>query len=139
MFAPNRSNGLSQQKRRGFTLIELMVTLVIVAILASIALPSYQQHVIRGRRSGAKAAMMDLANREQQYLLANRTYADTTALTALGYTPPTEVSSYYSWAVSAPTSTTFTITFTPTGAQASDGALTLDQAGDKTPAAKWQQ
>ena len=125
----------------GFTLIELMITLAIVAVLAAIAWPSYQQHVKRGRRASAKATMMDLASREQQYLLANRGYANTTALQAAGYTFPGDVSPYYTWAVDlgpGPTPT-FTITLTAIGSQASDGALTLDQAGYRTPLAKWQQ
>ena len=57
-----------------------MVAITIIGILAAIAWPSYTQQVVRGRRSSAKAAMMDIASREQQYLVANRVYADTTAL-----------------------------------------------------------
>jgi type IV pilus assembly protein PilE len=132
----------SNTKRNGFTLIELMVTVAIVAILAAIAFPSYQQYVIRGKRSAAKAAMMDLANREQQYLLANRLYADTAALTGTGYAPDSDVTQHYSWAVTvnnAATPPNFTITFTGTGGQASDGALTLNSQGTKTPVAKWER
>ncbi|AGI25670.1 methylation protein [Pseudomonas sp. ATCC 13867] len=127
-------------RSRGFTLIELMVVVAIVAILAAIAYPSYQQYIIRGKRSAAQAQMMDIANREQQYLLANRAYADKTALEAGGYALPSEVSRDYGYSVSADnaaTPPTFTVTFTPTGSQASDGALTLDSAGDKQPSAKW--
>lgn len=126
---------------KGFTLIELMITVAIVGVLATIAWPSYQQYVKRGRRSSAKAVMMDLANREQQYLLANRSYADKSALQATGYSLPSDVNPYYTWAVTlgAGPAPTFTITFTATGVQASDGALTLDQAGNRTPIAKWQQ
>jgi type IV pilus assembly protein PilE len=118
-----------------------MITVAIIAVLAAIAWPSYQQQVKRGRRSSAKATMMDIANREQQYLVANRVYADTAALQASGYSLPTDVTPYYTWAVDlgpgpAPT---FTITFTPAGSQLSDGVLTLDQAGNRTPIAKWQQ
>src|SRR5215207_7603886 len=69
----------------GFTLIELMITIAIVAILASIAIPSYRQYIIRGKRSAAKAVMMDIAIREQQFLLANRVYADTRTLVGSGY------------------------------------------------------
>ena len=118
-----------------------MVALTIVGILAAVAWPSYTQQVIRGRRSSAKAAMMDIANREQQYLVANRVYADTTAMQGTGYTVPSDVSQFYTWAVTLGTgaSPSFTITFTPTGAQTSDGALTLDQAGNRTPIGKWQQ
>jgi len=86
--------------------------------------------------------MMDIANREQLYLVANRVYANTAALQASGYTVPSDVSKYYTWDVQPlPGSTvpTFTITFTPIGPQAADGALTLDQAGNRTPIGKWQQ
>lgn len=132
--ADNRSHA-------GFTLIELMVTVAIVAILASIAFPSYRQYVIRGHRSAAKSVMMDLANREQQLLLASRVYADKAALTASGYVLPSEVSDNYGWDVVLPPTPepSFLITLTPTGAQAGDGALTLDNQGTKLPAAKWQK
>ncbi|GAC1460036.1 MAG: type IV pilin protein [Steroidobacteraceae bacterium] len=131
----------ARRRLAGFTLIELMVVVAIVAILAAIAFPAYQQYVQRGRRSGAKAAMMDIANREQQYLLTARTYADTGAMTATGYTIPADVGAYYTWAIALTPGNVpgFTITFTPTGAQIPDGALTLDDAGNRTPLAKWQQ
>ncbi len=124
---------------RGFTLIELMVVAAIVAILAAIAYPSYQQYVIRGKRSAAQAQMMDIANRQQQYLLANRSYASKTQLESGGYALPSEVSSNYGYSITVGSGTppTFTITFTPSGAQASDGNLTLSSDGSKTPAAKW--
>jgi type IV pilus assembly protein PilE len=118
-----------------------MIAVSIVGVLVAIAWPSYTQQVTRGRRSSAKAAMMDIASREQQYLVANRVYADTAALQSSGYTVPPDVSQYYTWTVNLGTGPTpaFSITFTPTGAQTSDGALTLDQAGNRTPIAKWQR
>ncbi|MFK8398111.1 type IV pilin protein [Pseudomonas sp. BGr12] len=124
---------------RGFTLIELMVVVAIVAILAAIAYPSYQQYVIRGKRSAAQAQMMDIANRQQQYLLANRAYASKSALESGGYALPSEVSGNYSYDITVGSGTppTFTITFTPSGGQASDGNLTLASDGTRTPSAKW--
>jgi type IV pilus assembly protein PilE len=118
-----------------------MITVAVVAILASIALPSYLEQLRRGRRSSAKVAMMDIANREQQFLLASRTYADTATLLATGYAGPSDVSAYYTWAVTVGSATvpTFVITFTAVGAQAVDGPLTLDQAGNRSPISKWQQ
>ena len=128
-----------RKRSQGFTLIELMVVAAIVAILAAIAIPSYQQYIIRGKRSGAQAQMMDIANREQQYLLANRAYASKSALEAGGYSLPSEVASDYSYDVTVGSGSppTFTITFTPSGSQASDGNLTLTSDGTKTPSSKW--
>ena len=50
---------------RGFTLVELMIVIVIVAILLAVALPSYQNSVQKGRRADAKAALLDVANRQE--------------------------------------------------------------------------
>jgi type IV pilus assembly protein PilE len=129
----------ARSKTGGFTLIELMITVAIVAILAAIALPSYRQYVIRSKRSAAQAQMMDIANREQQFLLANRNYADKTALTASGYALPSDVSVNYGYDIVLSTTGApgFTLTLTPQGGQASDGPLTLNSEGVKTPAGKW--
>lgn len=128
-------------RQNGFTLIELMITVTIVAILASIALPAYQEYVKRGNRRAAQAQMMDIANREQQIFLANRSYAahTDTAWTSTGYSlPPELVGKYtYSIAVGAGTVPSYTITFTATGMQTSDGNLSLNSEGVKTPADKW--
>lgn len=137
-------NSNAKSRVTGFTLIELMITVVIVAILAGIAVPSYRQHVIRANRSAAQSAMMDIANREQQFLLANRRYADTAALTGNGYSLPAEVADKYTLTVDAPSTAVppgYTIRMTPItgGAQASDGELTLNSQGVKTPADKWQR
>lgn len=126
---------------RGFTLIEVMIVVVIIGILASIALPSYQQYIIRGNRAAAQAQMMDIANLEQQYILANRVYTATGA--DLGYALPSDVAARYSYAITVDNvgpPPSFTITFTPTGTQASDGPLVLTSAGVRTRAgdpAKW--
>jgi type IV pilus assembly protein PilE len=129
----------SRPKAGGFTLIELMITTAIVAILAAVAYPSYTSYVVRANRTGAKAQMVDIANREQQFLLANRAYATKDQLTASGYSLPADLSSKYSWDVTVGTSTVpaFTVTFTATGTQLADGPLTLNSEGVKAPASKW--
>ena len=123
----------------GFTLIELMITIVIIGILAGIALPAYQNSVRKSHRSAAQAEMLDIANREQQYLLANRSY--TATLSNLGYSVPTEVAARYTCTVSV-TSTglpTFTVSCAPTSLQSASGfsTLTLGSTGAKAPAGEW--
>lgn len=129
----------------GFTLVELMIVVAIIGILAAIAYPSYRQYAVKANRSAAQQFMMTIANREEQYLLANRTYvsaADNAAITAnLNLPIPSETNGKYTFKVDGVSSTppSYTVTATPvTGStQESDGALTLDETGAKTPVAKW--
>jgi len=120
----------------GFTLVELMIAVAIIGILASIAIPSYVEYVKKGRRASAQSHLMDIAQRQQQYLLDARTYA--ASLTTLGITTPTDVANYYTIQVNvADAPPSFTITATAQGTQVSDGNLTLDSTGAKTPVGKW--
>ena len=125
--------------QRGFTLIELMITAAIIAILAAVAYPSYTRYVTKSNRTTAQAQMLDIANRQQQYLMANRTYATKAQLTTAGYVLPTQLTNLYSWdvALGATAVPSFTITFTGIGPQASDGALTYTNDGVKGPVSKW--
>jgi type IV pilus assembly protein PilE len=133
----------AMKSQKGFTLIEVMVAVVIVAILATIAIPSYREYVIRSHRRAAQAAMMEIATQQQQYFVANRWYA---TAAQLGYVLPPEVDEYYDLTINAPAPAvppaapalpTFTITLTATGSQAGDGPLSINSEGVKTPAAKW--
>ena len=125
-------------RRSGFTLLELMVTLVVIAILAAIAYPSYQEHLRKGRRAAAQAFLVDAASRQQQYLFDARAYAvGPDAITTLSLTVPAEVAPFYSVTVTpaVPTSPpTYTIIATPApgSMQVTDGGLTLDQEGART-------
>lgn len=127
-----------QAKQRGFTLIELMVVVTIVAVLMLVALPAFKNQMLKGHRAAAQAEMMEIANKQQQYLLANRSY--TATLSDLGYSMPSDVSLRYSPTITVPGTTvpSFTITFTAQGPQVDDGGpLTLNHLGEKGPAGYW--
>ena len=64
-----------RRPQRGFSLIELMIVVVIVGILASIAYPSYAEYVMRGNRQAARSALLQIADRQEQFFLDNKRYA----------------------------------------------------------------
>ena len=64
-----------RRKSLGITLIELMIVIVIVAVLASIAVPSYRQYIVRTHRAEAKTALMQLAAAQEKFYLQNNRYA----------------------------------------------------------------
>jgi type IV pilus assembly protein PilE len=130
-----------KHRQRGFTLIELMITVAIVAILSAIAYPSYQQYVRKSVRSAAQSFMLSLAAKQEQYIVDARAYTATIGTGGLAMTAPAETSGKYTFAMTAPGGTppTFTITATVVGgsSQAVDGNLGLTSDGVKTPANKW--
>ncbi|QSX35416.1 prepilin-type N-terminal cleavage/methylation domain-containing protein [Shewanella avicenniae] len=80
------------KKASGFTLIEVMIVVVIIGILASIAYPSYIDFVTRSNRAEAHAALMKVANLQEQYYLDNRKY--TSSMSDIGV-PVSTASNYY--------------------------------------------
>ena len=127
-----------RHKETGFTLIELIFAMVVLAILVTIAIPSYQDHMRKGRRAAAQTFLIDVGSRQQQYLLDARSYAvGAGALTALNMTVPTEVAPYYTITIepAAPTTPpTYRVVATPVAgsAQVPVGDLTIDQSGART-------
>lgn len=129
----------SPRRHRGFTLIELMIAVAVVAILAAVAYPSYTEHIRKSRRATAQAALMDLASRQQAYLLDRRAYATTAAELSFGL--PSELEGRYTLTVVADNAVsprTFLATATPINGQAQNNEqpLSIDQAGNRTPAGR---
>ena len=135
-----RSNQLQQKKSqhggasRGFTLIEVIVVMAVVAILAAVAIPSYSEYILRSHRSAAQSFISDVASRQSQFFLDRRSYAGTVA--ALNMTVPADVAQRYTVAIAPVVGppAAFQVTATPTGRQATDrcGLLTVDQANNRT-------
>ena len=126
-------------KARGFTLIELMIVVVVVAILAAIAIPSYRQYVLRTNRTEAKRTLLNVAAAQEKFYLQNNSYAGSSALTM---TPPaglgiqgTTEHGHYTVAINGADAATFSATAIAQGGQAQDSrcaSFTINQAGAKT-------
>lgn len=118
----------------GFTLIELMAVVVIVAVLTMIAYPAYQSFTVKANRAEAKSYLMDVAQKQQLYFNDSRTYAGDA--TALNSTAPARVAKNYAVTFEITTSTpppTFTISAVPRAdtLQAGDGTLSIKNTGEK--------
>ena len=142
-----------KHSQAGFTLVELMVVVMVIAILASVAIPSYSGYVTDARRQGAAQEMLTIASRQEQHFLDNKAYA--TTLTQLGYSAQpigtdengayvgaTDASAMYTFAITSTTATTsgtiraYTVSAIPKGSQLSRDSecatLTLNEAGVRT-------
>lgn len=121
-------------RTKGFTLIEVMITVAIVGILAAIAYPSYAEYLRKSRRAEAQSVLMNIGTRQQQMLLDTRSYGATVA--ALNISVPAQVATNYTVTVTVPAGNppTFTATATPQGDQVKDkcGTLGVDNTGAKT-------
>lgn len=84
---------------KGFTLIELMIAIAIIAILIAVALPSYQSYVRKGKRAVAQSFVAQISLKEEEYFAQMRSYTGTITSGGLGLSIPTEVSSLYDFQV----------------------------------------
>ena len=130
------------RQQAGFTLVELMVVLAIVGILASIALPAYQDSVRKSRRADAQGALQQFRQAMERHYSKRYTYegagaggADTGAPDIFATQSPVEGgTAFYNLTVNAAANNTFTIQAAPVGPQVGDdcGTLTLTNTGVRT-------
>jgi type IV pilus assembly protein PilE len=145
----------SKRDSSGFTLIELMIVVVVVAVLSAIALPSFMDSIRKSRRAEAVASISAIEQAQERWRANNTTYAANSVLSTaapggLGQ-PSTTENGRYTLAMSGNTETGYVVTATAvtTGSQASDkegstscATLTVTVTngnGVKTPAACWSK
>jgi type IV pilus assembly protein PilE len=123
----------SCKSSQGFTLLELLITMVILGILLSLAYPAYRSYLLKSRRSDA------LVSLSQNQLILERCYSQNFAYNvacgALPTFPQISQQGFYSIAISNTGATTYTLTATPRGTQVKDttcATMTVNQANVKT-------
>ena len=132
---------------RGFSLMELMITIAIVGILSAIAYPSYRDYVLKSNRAVAKSKLLEIAARQESYFADNKVYSDD--LSDLGYGGATvgvddnyniiaagsADSIYTITSVSAPPNVDYTLIAVPQAGQAADeicSQIQVNSAGDRS-------
>ena len=120
-----------------------MVTVVVMAILAAIGLPIYQNYTYAARRAEGQQAMVDAASRQEQFSLDSKTYTTIVGAGGLNLNATTQ-GGYYQLSVQAATlacaiTSCYVVVGVPQGTQANDscGTLTLSSEGDRLPAGCW--
>lgn len=123
---PNRS-------QRGFTLIELMIAVAIVAILVAVALPSYRDYVVRGQLTDARSLLSSTAARLEQYYQDNRNYGSTASACGLAMPTSTNFTFSCNWGSGgAPFGTNQAFLMTATGTGGAAGfTFTINQRGER--------
>ena len=130
---------MRNHRQAGFTLIEIMIAVVVIAILVAIAYPSYLEHVKTTRRGEAKAALLELSQFMERKFTADGCYKCGTETVTLPLTqvPRDGDTKYYDLRLAsspAVSSASYTLEAAPTGAMSGDscGTFKLDQTGTKT-------
>ncbi|HYC45011.1 MAG TPA: type IV pilin protein [Burkholderiales bacterium] len=107
------------KKSKGFTLIEILVAIVVVAILAAVALPSYRDYILRGKIAEATSNLADMRVKMEQYFQDNRTYVGACAAGTVAPLPAG--TRYFTFTCPALTATAFTLRATGVAAQGMGG------------------
>ena len=119
--------------QRGFSLMEMLVTITILMILAAVAIPNYRNHVLRTQRSEAMAGLMRIAAAQEKFYLQNNRY--TTALDESGLNLDTATTNnHYTLSVLTATQNGFNAIAVPAGTQADDEVcrlFSIDERGRK--------
>jgi type IV pilus assembly protein PilE len=142
----NNSRTRNTSGQLGFSLIELMIVVAIVAIISAFAYPSYQRYVVKTKRTVAQSALLQVADRQQQFFMDNKRFAADLSNLGFGANPfvldddgmstvAGDTRAVYSLSLSNVTATTWTATAAPLHGQLSRdsycGSLSLTQAGAK--------
>lgn len=126
------------KRNEGFSLVELMITVVIIAVLASLAYPSYQRYVVRANKAAAQEYILEVSSLQHQFMLDNRGYAGD--LATLGSAPIARVSDNYTVTIVNVLNTasppTFTVQAVPVvgSVQADSDTLTVNHLNQKNAA-----
>jgi type IV pilus assembly protein PilE len=131
--APCALRPASRARPRGFTLIEVMIALAVVALLVAIAWPAYFEQIARGRRSDVQTQLMDDANYMQRYYASNNTYATAAAASLPAPQSPLIGAANYNITIASQSATSFELVGARAGAMAGDkcGDFTYDNLGTK--------
>ena len=137
--APGARRGTNMKTAQGFTLIELMIAVAVVAILGAIAWPMWQDYIMRSHRTAAKACLLEQSQYMERFYTQNMSYAtsrdgDDVALPDGGCAA--EQAEYYTFSIADVDDTSYTLEAEPQGTQATRdtacGTLGVDQTGAKT-------